>query len=229
MVIIRELRVDNVTKPIREEGSDGMGRESASSEWWVSSGFHLLWSRNFPQQREFSRCCGVWHLRLHFGKLSPLYIVHEACSCDTETRSFTKMYTLMYARGFVQCYRAHYVIEVLILWSWQMLFLCLCIHNVYTDYIYEHTALYSTYTLPHCKPLHQLCSWSGYGPELNWTELLLEAQVKLCFAFNETLRYDVISESGGRPMDLRVLSFGTGWRWVVSFMPRPSSFLAIVE
>jgi hypothetical protein len=59
-----------------------------------------------------------------------------------------------------------------------MLFLRLCIHNVYTQYIYEHTALY-TYTLPHWKPLHQLCSRSGYGPKLKRIELLLEAQVNL--------------------------------------------------
>jgi len=40
---------------------------------------------------------------------------------------------------------------------------------MYTVYMYNR-ALYvyinaSTYMHPHWKPLHPLCSWSGYGPE----------------------------------------------------------------
>jgi hypothetical protein len=42
----------------------------------------------------------------------------------------------------VQCYTAYYVIKVLILWSWQRYFLHLCIHNVYSQYMYN-TALYT--------------------------------------------------------------------------------------
>jgi len=45
MVITRELRIDSVTKLIHENDSEAMGRESASSEWWVISELHLLWSR----------------------------------------------------------------------------------------------------------------------------------------------------------------------------------------
>ena len=71
-----------------------------------------------------------------------------------------------------------------------MLFLGLCIHNVYTQYMYEHTSLYN-YTHPQWKPLHQLCSWSGYGPELDCTELLFDAQVKLSLHLMKP--YDVTS------------------------------------
>jgi hypothetical protein len=53
--------------------------------------------------------------------------------------------------------------------------MCIHSHSICTK---EHTALYN-YTHPHWKPLHQLCSWSGYWPELNLTELLLQAQAKL--------------------------------------------------
>jgi hypothetical protein len=50
------------------------------------------------------------------------------------------MYT--YPRRFVQCYRTHYVITVLILWSWQRCCLSSCIHNIYTEYMHN-TALHT--------------------------------------------------------------------------------------
>ena len=62
-----------------------------------------------------------------------------------------------------------------------------------------------------------LRAWTG----LYW--IIVWCTSKVVFAFNETLRCDVISRSGGGLMDLRVLSLGTGWRWVVSFTSRPSS------
>jgi hypothetical protein len=55
------------------------------------------------------------------------------CLCWTavvENNSFSKLY----ARCFVQCNRAHYIIEVLILWSWQRRFLLLYIHNTLDMY-----------------------------------------------------------------------------------------------
>jgi hypothetical protein len=56
--------------------------------------------------------------------------------------SFSKMYVLVYARCFVQCYRSHYVIKVFILWSWLRRFLRLCIHNIYI-YIMSITEHYT--------------------------------------------------------------------------------------
>jgi hypothetical protein len=42
--------------------------------------------------------------------------------------SFSKLYA--HAGCFVRCCRGRYIIEVLILWSWQRRFLRLCIHNI---------------------------------------------------------------------------------------------------
>lgn len=62
--------------------------------------------------------------------------------------SFSKAY--VYARCFVQCYMAHYVIKLLISWSWQRRFLRLCVHKIYTVnvkysiiYVYKRIYLYA--------------------------------------------------------------------------------------
>ena len=64
--------------------------------------------------------------------------ISTCCLCWTAVggdKSFSKKY--IYARCFVQCYTAHYVITVLILWSWQRRSIRLCIHNIYTQYMYN--------------------------------------------------------------------------------------------
>ena len=78
----------------------------------------------------------------------------------------------VYVRCFVQCYRAHCVMEMLILLSWQKRFYV----YAYTIYIYIITrcmyngALYAyinvcTYMQPRWNALHLLCSWPGNGPD----------------------------------------------------------------
>lgn len=57
----------------------------------------------------------VRHLLLQFETLVPLGVIHQAYCCDIQARLFSKMY--VHARCFVQCYRAHYVIKLLILCS----------------------------------------------------------------------------------------------------------------
>jgi hypothetical protein len=55
----------------------------------------------------------VWHLRLQLGKLAPLGIIHKACYCATYVWLIMKT---VHARCFVQRYRAHCIIKVLVLW-----------------------------------------------------------------------------------------------------------------
>lgn len=76
----------------------------------------------------------------------------------------------VYARCFVECYRAHYVIEVLILLSWQWRFYAYA-YTIYiiTQFMYNE-ALYtyinvSTYMHPLWNVLHLLSSRSGNGPD----------------------------------------------------------------
>ena len=95
-------------------------------------------------------CCLSW-----ISVVGPQLIFKNVCMC--------KMFCTM-------LYRRHYVIKVLILWSWQRHFLCLCIHNVYTQY---NSALHPyinlcTYIHPHWKPLHPLCSQFGYTFQENY-------------------------------------------------------------
>jgi hypothetical protein len=61
------------------------------------------------------------------------------------------------------CYRAHYVISVLIMWCWQWYFQRLCMHYVYNKALYTYINAWK-YLHSHCKPLLPLCSWSGYWP-----------------------------------------------------------------
>jgi len=103
----------------------------------------------------------VWHLRLQLGKLAPLDIIHKARYCATYVWLIMKT---VHARCFMQRYRAHCIIRVLILWSWQRLFLCLCIRYI----IYHNSSLHTyiklcTYMHPNFNVLHPVCSWSGYG------------------------------------------------------------------
>jgi hypothetical protein len=88
---------------------------------------------------------------------------HLAAStcCLYLKNSFSEMYVC--ARCFVQCYRAHYVVTVLILWSGQRRFLHICVRAVYVKAIYRRINV-CTYPQEHWKPLHPLCSWSCYGP-----------------------------------------------------------------
>jgi hypothetical protein len=65
------------------------------------------------------------------------------CHCWTAVvgnNSLSKMY--IYARCFVQCYKAHCGAKVLILWSWQRRFLRLCIHNIHTRTIEHYIRMY---------------------------------------------------------------------------------------
>ena len=71
---------------------------------------------------------------------------------------FKNVHIPVYSIGFVQSFRAHYVIEVLILWPRQRCFLRFCIYSIYTCYIYDR-ALYTyinfcVYIHPLRKPLH---------------------------------------------------------------------------
>ena len=67
----------------------------------------------------------------------------------------------VYARCFVLCCAAHYII-VLIFWFWQRCISCLCIHSICT--IQNYMCINSgTYMHPQCKSLHPLWSWSSYG------------------------------------------------------------------
>ena len=63
-----------------------------------------------------------------------------------------------YTRCFVQCYRAHYAIKVLLLWSWQRRLLPLCIRNIYTIYMHNRASRtcrkVSAHAHPQRKPLH---------------------------------------------------------------------------
>jgi hypothetical protein len=64
---------------------------------------------------------------------------------EVGNNSFSKAY--VYARCFVYCYWAHYVIKVLISWSWQRRFLRLCVHKIYTvnvkySIIYAYKRIY---------------------------------------------------------------------------------------
>ena len=72
-----------------------------------------------------------------------------------ETTHFKKC--IVYASCFVQCYRARYVIKVLILWSWQRPSWNLRVRNTYTQCMYNR-ALYThvnvcTFIHPHCQPM----------------------------------------------------------------------------
>jgi hypothetical protein len=65
------------------------------------------------------------------------------CLCWTAVvgnNSLSKMY--IYARCFVQCYKAHCGTKGLILWSWQRRVLRLCIRNVHPRTIEHHTRMY---------------------------------------------------------------------------------------
>ena len=72
--------------------------------------------------------------------------------------SFSK--NCIYARGFLQCYRLHYEIKVLILWSWQRCLIHLCLHYTHTHTharahsrpicIMEHYIHICTHTGSHC-------------------------------------------------------------------------------
>jgi hypothetical protein len=74
--------------------------------------------------------------------------VSMCCLCWTavvQNHKFSKM--CVYARGFVQGCRAHYVIQLLILWSWQRPFLHVCIHNtlIHSIFIIVHYMHMQTY------------------------------------------------------------------------------------
>ena len=53
----------------------------------------------------------------------------------------------IYVICFVQCYRAHYVTKVFILWSWQRCFLRLCIHTIDTVYTIRIKHVHTVYTI----------------------------------------------------------------------------------
>ena len=81
-----------------------------------------------------------------------------------------------YEKYFEQCYRAHYVIKMLNVWSWQWRYLRLFVRKthtqIYTQYMYN-SVLYTyinicTYTHQRWKKLHALCSWSDYGTGLTY-------------------------------------------------------------
>lgn len=80
--------------------------------------------------------------------------------------SFPKTY--VYSIRFVGCYSWHYTIKELILWSSQRCYLQLDIHNIHTQYmcnreLNSYINIYM-YVHLHCKALHYLCTWPGYGP-----------------------------------------------------------------
>ena len=99
--------------------------------------------------------------------------------------------TAQYARCFVQCYRVHYVTRPLIVRSWQGRFLPLCIHNIYTLYMYSRALCtyinVSTHVHPEQKPLHPLCSWSGYGPDRRLSSVWLETVLSVCIKNKNTI------------------------------------------
>jgi hypothetical protein len=126
----------------------------------------LAWSAIHPLQ--------VWMHPLEICKISktnmlisllkkndrhPTYL---CCTAVVRNNSFSEMH--VYARCFVQCNTTHYVF---ILSPDKGPFYAYT-YIIYIQYMYNR-ALYtyinvSTYTHPHWKPLHPLCSLSGYGP-----------------------------------------------------------------
>jgi len=103
----------------------------------------------------------VWHLRLQLGKLAPLDIIHKAR--NTATYVWLIMRTV-HARCFMQRCRAHWIINALVLWSWQRPFLRLCIHCItyYNSSLHTYIKL-CTYMHQQFNVLHPLCLRSGYG------------------------------------------------------------------
>ena len=71
---------------------------------------------------------------------------------------------------FLQCCRGHYVMKVLVLWSWKGRFLRLCIHNIYTQSIRitEHCIPVPTYIYIYiyiyiCKRTGNCCTHCIHG------------------------------------------------------------------
>jgi hypothetical protein len=114
----------------------------------------------------------AWHRQLWFGNLAPDGNFHEAHYCDKKACSLSKMYVL--ARFVLHYYRACFVTKLLSFVP--------CKGVLYTYIIYIYIYIYiritcitqhyiriinvRSYMHPKWKPLHPLCSWSGYGPGL---------------------------------------------------------------
>jgi len=66
-------------------------------------------------------------------------------------------------RYCVQCYRAHYVIKVLILWSWQRRFLYLCLPHIYIRCLIGHYILFNVCCMLYCTRTWSRCTRCVHG------------------------------------------------------------------